>query len=151
MLRRKLPLCVILATGLLLPVFAQKETLVRVDLAYRVPGTGPTPDFSPYGTQVKLHELPADASLPPGAARPARNGTIAVGPDEKSQFRVLVTSDPAHPGDLCRLYVDANRNGNFADDGPPATAEPKQNEKTKGWWSSFDKVEVPIPYGNSNE
>src|ERR1017187_4425528 len=95
------------------PVAAQQERIVRVDLAYRSPGSGPTPNFSPYGTQVKLSDLPADVQLPEGAVRPARTGIVQVGPDQKSWIKILVATDSAHPNDLCRLYIDANRNGNF--------------------------------------
>jgi hypothetical protein len=95
------------------PVAAQQERIVRVDLAYHAPGNGPSPNFSPYGTQVKLSDLPADARLPEGAARPARTGTVQVGPDQKSWIKILAAADSAHPEDLCRLYIDANRNGDF--------------------------------------
>ena len=120
---------------------------MRVDLAYHAPGNGPKPDFSPYGTQVRLSDLPADAPLPEGAARPARTGTLQIGPDQKSWIDILATADSAHPRDLCRLYLDANRNGNFTDDGPALTAAPKLNQKTKAWWSSFNGAEMSIFYG----
>src|SRR5258706_13485646 len=108
-----------------------QERIVRVDLSYRAPGKGPTPNFSPYGTQVKLSDLPADAPLPEGAVRPAKTGTLRVGPDQRSWVAILATADAAHPQDLCRLYIDANRNGNFTDDGPALTATPSQNSKNK--------------------
>jgi thiol-disulfide isomerase/thioredoxin len=126
---------------------ARQDRLVHADLAYRAPGTGPAPNFSPYGTQVPLTDLAAGTLLPPGAVRPAKTGTIHVGPTEQSWIRVLVTADANHPADLCRLYLDRNRNGDFADDGPALTATPTQNEKTKAWWSSFAKTEFSIPYG----
>jgi thiol-disulfide isomerase/thioredoxin len=129
------------------PLAGQQERIVRVDLAYRAPGNGPKPDFSPYGTQVKLSDLPADKQLPEGAARPAKTGTLQLGPDQKSWVDIMATADSAHPQDLCRLYIDANRNGNFTDDGPGITATPKLNEKTKAWWSSFNGAEVSILYG----
>jgi thiol:disulfide interchange protein DsbD len=129
------------------PVAAQQERIVRVDLAYRAPGSGPTPNFSPYGTQVKLSDLPANAVLPDGASRPAKTGIVQVGPDQKSWIKILATADSAHPEDLCRLYIDANRNGDFTDDGPPLTANPTLNEKTKAWWSSFNGAGMSIPYG----
>src|SRR5437868_6398870 len=62
---------------------AQQEKIVRVDLAYREPGNGPTPDFSPYGTQVKLSDLPMDGRLPEGAARPASEPAL----EPRSPFR----------------------------------------------------------------
>jgi hypothetical protein len=99
------------------PVTAQQERIVRVGLAYHAPGNGPTPDFSPYGTQVGLFDLPSDAQLPEGAARPAKTGTLQVGPTQRSWVTILLTADSAHPLDLCRLYIDANRNGLFGDDG----------------------------------
>jgi hypothetical protein len=54
-------------------------------------------DFSPYGTQVKLFDLPANALLPKGAARPAKTGTVQVGPDQKAWIKILATSDSALP------------------------------------------------------
>ncbi len=39
------------------PSAAQTDRIVRVDLAYHAPGNGPMPNFSPYGTQVKLFDL----------------------------------------------------------------------------------------------
>jgi hypothetical protein len=129
------------------PVTGQQERIVRVDLAYHPPGNGPVPNFSPYGTQVRLLDLPADAELPEGAARPAKTGTLKVGPNQGSWIDILVTADSEHPVDLCRLYIDANRNGVFGDDGPALTANPKANEKTKAWWSSFNDAEISIPYG----
>jgi thiol:disulfide interchange protein DsbD len=129
------------------PMAGQPERIVQVDLAYRAPGNGPKPDFSPYGTQVKLSDLPADAQLPEGAVRPAKTGTLQAGPGQQSWIAILATADSAHPQDLCRLYIDANRNGNFTDDGPALTANPALNEKTKAWWSSFNSAELSIPYG----
>jgi thiol-disulfide isomerase/thioredoxin len=107
---------------------------------------GPRPDFSPYGTQVKLSGLPAGAPLPEGAARPAKTGTLQVGPDQRSWIKILATADSAHPRDLCRLYIDRNRNGNFSDDGPPLIARPSMDEKTKDWRCSFGGAEMSIPY-----
>jgi len=126
--------------------FGQPERLVRVDLAYQAPGSGPKPDFSPYGTQVKLSDVAPGAKLPDGAALPAKTGTVQVGPDQKSWTRILVTADSAHPRDLCRLYIDANRDGDFTNDGAPLTASPSLNEKTKAVWSSFNGAELRVPY-----
>jgi thiol-disulfide isomerase/thioredoxin len=125
---------------------AQPERLVRVDLAYQAPGNGPKPDFSPYGTQVKLSDVAASAKLPEGATRPAKTGTVQVGPDQKSWIRILVTADGTHLRDLCRLYIDANRDGDFTNDGAPLTAVPSLNEKTKAVWSSFNGAELRVPY-----
>jgi len=126
---------------------AGQEKIVHVDLAYRAPGNGPAPDFSSYGTQVKMSDLPSQTPLPEGAARPARVGTVQIGPDEKSWMKILITVDSAHPSDLCRLYIDRNRNDNFADDGPAIIAKVTQNEKTKAWWSSYPGAELSIAYG----
>jgi len=133
------------------PLSAQSERTVRVDLTYSAPGSGPAPNFSPYGTQVKLTDLPADTALPEGAARPAKTGVVQVGPGEGSWLKILATADAAHPHDLCRLYIDGNRNGNFADDGPALTANPSMNEKTKAWWSSFNHATISVPYDTGSE
>jgi thiol-disulfide isomerase/thioredoxin len=71
---------------------------------------------------------------------------MKVGPDQKSWVPVLVAADAGHPKDLCLLFVDRNRNGNFSDDGAALIATPTQNEKTRAWWSSFNKVTLLIPY-----
>jgi len=127
------------------PAAGQQERIIHVDLAYRAPGKGPKPDFSPYGTQVKLSDLPADAQLPEGAARPAKTGTLQVGPDRTPWIPILATAYSTHPRDLCRLYIDSSRKGNFT--GIAAmTANPALNEKTKAWWSSFNGAELSIPY-----
>ena len=126
---------------------AGQDATIRVPLAYAAPDTGPKPNFSPKGTQVTLTAVDDAAPLPGGAARPAKVGTLEVGPDKSAWVRVLATSDAAHPQDLCRLYLDLNRNGRFDDDGPGLAAAPAQNEKTKAWWTSLNRVELPIPYG----
>ena len=130
------------------PLFAQPERIVHADLAYQAPNGGTAPNFSPYGTQVKLTDLPAGAPLPEGAARPAKTGTLQIGPGQKSWISILATADAAHPQDLCRLYIDRNRNGNFNDDGAALTAVPKQNEKTKAWWSTLNGASLSVPYDN---
>ncbi|MEO5896839.1 MAG: thioredoxin family protein [Vicinamibacterales bacterium] len=129
------------APGLL----AQEQT-IRVELVYMAPGSGPAPNFSPKGTQIQLAPVAANLMLPPDASLPAKTGVIKVGPDEHSWISLLTTADPTHPADLTRLYIDRNRNGRFDDDGPPATAVPAQNEKTKAWWTSTRAVELSIPY-----
>jgi thiol-disulfide isomerase/thioredoxin len=123
-----------------------QEQVVRVELGYKAPGSGPAPNFSPKGTQVKLADLPAGAPLPQGAFRPARTGTLEIGPTERSWVSILVSADPDHPKDLCRLFVDRNRNHSFADDGPPLTAVPSVREKTGDSWSSFATVDLTVPY-----
>jgi thiol-disulfide isomerase/thioredoxin len=120
--------------------------IIHVDLAYRAPGSGPAPNFSPKGTQVALSDVDPTMTLPAGATRPAKIGKMRIGTDEAAWIPVLATADTDHPKDLCRLFVDKNRNGNFADDPPIAPVTPSQNEKTKAWWSSFNKVELSIPY-----
>jgi thiol-disulfide isomerase/thioredoxin len=140
--------CLALLFSATRPLPAQ-EKLVQVDLAYRAPEGGPKPDFSPYGTQVKLTDLPADAPLPEGAVRPARTGILQIGPGQNAWVKILATADAAHPKDISRLYIDRNRNGNFNDDGPSLAAEPKLNDKTKAWWSSFNGAEMSVPYADA--
>jgi len=137
------------ATLLLLAAIAAnaQDRLVRVDLSYQAPGNGPAPNFSPKGTQVPLADVPAGFPLPPGAVRPAKTGLIKVGPGESSWTPVLASSDGDHPRDLCRIFLDRNRNGDFSDDGPFVTAVPSLREKTGAWWSSLSNIELSIPYG----
>src|SRR4051812_49349930 len=112
------------------PVSAQRQ-VISATLEYHAPVAGlPKPNFSPKGTQIALTPVAASAALPPGSTRPAKTGTIKVGPDAKSWIPILVTADAEHPTDLTRLFVDQNRNGNFTDDGPAMTAAPAQNAKT---------------------
>ena len=61
----------------------------------------------------------------------------------------LATATAEHPQDLCQLFIDRNRNGNFADDGPALSATPAQREKTLDWWSSVSNVELSIPYSTT--
>lgn len=123
-----------------------QPTTITVPLVYQAPGTGPKPNFSPKGTQVSLAAVAASEALPPGAARPAKRGHIQVGPSRDSWIPVLATASAAHPADLSRLFIDHNRNGNFADDGAPAVATPSQNEKTKAWWSSFNAITLQVKF-----
>ena len=123
-----------------------REQLIKVDLTYAAPGNGPAPNFGPKGTQVALKDVGPTDPLPPGAARPAKRGTIEVGPSRTSWIPVLATATTANPNDLTQLFVDRNRNGKFDDDGPALTATPSQNEKTKAWWTSINKVELSVPY-----
>jgi thiol-disulfide isomerase/thioredoxin len=139
----------VLFTAAAFTVSAQDQ-IVHVALGYGAPGKGPAPNFSPKGTQVALTDLPAGISLPKGAVRPARAGTVQVGSTRASWIPMLATADADHPADLCRIYLDRNRNGSFADDGPPLATTPTQNEKTKAWWSSFAKTELAIPYGRTS-
>jgi len=131
------------------PAFAQQ--VVRVDLQYRAPGNGPAPNFSPKGTQVPLSDVAPDATLPDGALRPAKIGTIKLGSSDRAGVRVLLTADAENPKDLCRLYLDRNRNGNFLDDGPAATAKPTPREKTGDVWTSFSRLELTVPYGRGQQ
>jgi thiol-disulfide isomerase/thioredoxin len=129
---------------------AWAQQVVRADLAYRAPATGlPAPNFSPKGMQVPLADLAATAALPEGAARPAKTGTIKIGPGEASWMRILATADAENPKDFCRIYLDRNRNGNFADEGPAITAKPTPREKTGDVWSSFSRTELAVPYGGA--
>jgi thiol-disulfide isomerase/thioredoxin len=141
---------VFLIAAVLLPgcpaaAFAQGQ-VVHAEMSYRAPGNGPAPNFSPKGTQVPLTDAAAGATLPAGALRPAKTGTIKVGPNERSWIGILVSTDPEHPKDLCRLYLDRNRNGDFTDDGPPLAAVPSVREKTGDSWSSFPRIELMVPY-----
>jgi thiol-disulfide isomerase/thioredoxin len=123
-----------------------QSNVITVPLTYHAPGNGPKPNFSPKGTQVTLTAVPASQALPPGAVRPAKRGVLQVGPARDSWIPVLATASAAHPADLNQLFVDHNRNGNFADDGPAAVAAPNQNEKTKAWWSSFNAIELRVRF-----
>jgi thiol-disulfide isomerase/thioredoxin len=124
---------------------AQPAT-ITVPLTYQAPGTGPKPNFSPKGTQVTLAAVSPTETLPAGAVRPAKRGLIQVGPARDAWIPVLATASTAHPSDLTQLFVDHNRNGNFADDGPAAVAKPAQNEKTKAWWSSFNAITLRVKF-----
>jgi thiol:disulfide interchange protein DsbD len=145
---RYLPLSFLLiAAAAATPSALIQTKAIRVDLKYQAPANGkPAPNFSPKGTQVKLTDLPAGRALPPGAVRPARSGTIEVGPAKTSWIPVLATAASECKGDLCHLYLDRNRNGNFRDDGPALVATPTQNARTKAWWTSINKVELSVPY-----
>ena len=123
-----------------------QSTVITVPLAYHAPGAGPKPNFSPKGTQVTLTPVAGDMALPSGALRPAKRGTLQVGPGRDSWIPVLVTASAAHPQDLNQLFIDRNRNGNFGDDGPAAVAVPSQNAKTKAWWSSFNGLTLQVRF-----
>jgi len=133
----------------LAPLVRGQETTVRVELGYRGKGVAgaPQPNFSPSGTQVPLVAVSDAVALPRGAVRPAKLGMIKIGPGEPSWVPILATATADHPKDLCQIFLDRNRNGTFADDGPGLTAEPAQNVKTKAWWSSINNVDLTVPYG----
>jgi thiol-disulfide isomerase/thioredoxin len=146
-MRRPLTLVLLLLTVAITPtVLNGQPSAITVPLTYHAPGTGPKPNFSPKGTQVTLAAVPADFALPTGGMRPAKKGTLQVGPARDSWIPVLVTATSAHPQDLNQLFIDKNRNGNFNDDGPAAVATPSQNEKTKAWWSSFNGIELRVRF-----
>jgi thiol-disulfide isomerase/thioredoxin len=131
-------------------VSAQTGKIIHVPLEYRAPVDGqPKPNFSMKGMQVTLKPVADGAALPAGAMRPAKIGTMLVGPDAKSAIPVLATATAEFPKDLCLLFVDRNRNGDFSDDGAALKATPTQNAKTKAWWSSMDKSELSVPYAAS--
>src|SRR6185437_3226698 len=94
-----------------------------------------------------LKDVAPDAKLPAGAVRPAKQGVMQVGPGRASWIPVLVTASAQHPRDLVQLFIDRNHNGSFTDDGPALSTAPSQNEKTRAWWSSVNKVELSITYG----
>ena len=125
---------------------AAQPAVITVPLTYHAPGTGPKPNFSPKGTQVTLTTVPQDQALPAGAVRPAKRGTLQVGPVRASWIPVLATASATHPADLTQLFIDKNRNGTFSDDGPAVEAKPTQNEKTKDWWSSFSGIELRVTF-----
>ena len=129
----------------MLGVFAQE--VLRVDLAYRAPGSGPSPNFSPKGSMVPLTDVAVHVALPDGANRPAKSGSITIGSSDRAAVPLLATADPACPKDLCRFYLDRNRNGSFADDGAALTTTPTIREKTGDAWSSFSRIELEVPYG----
>jgi thiol-disulfide isomerase/thioredoxin len=126
---------------------AGQSNVITVPLTYQAPeGKGPKPNFSPKGTQVALKSVGRNEVLPRGAIRPAKTGVLQVGPERRSWIPVLATASEAYPSDLTQLYIDANRNGNFADDDLPVTTKPSQNEKTKAWWSSFNSIELTVAF-----
>jgi thiol-disulfide isomerase/thioredoxin len=127
-----------------------QERVITVPLDYHAPDAGPKPNFSPKGTQVTLTAIPASQPLPNGAVHPAKKGMLQVGPSRSSWIPVLATASEKYPSDLMQLFIDTNRNGNFSDDGPPATATPSQNEKTKAWWSSFKGTELKVGFSDPN-
>jgi len=127
-----------------------QETIVHVALAYHAPvANQPKPNFSPKGMQVPLADVAASAALPPGAVRPAKVGTMKIGPNTASYVPVMATATVDHPKDLCQLFIDRNRDGNFTNDGPAVTATPTQREKTLDWWSSMSNVELSVPYSTT--
>lgn len=129
---------------------APQEKLIHVALEYRGPATGqPKPNFSPKGMQVTLKDVAANAALPAGAVRPAKIGSMQLGLEQTAWMPVMATATAEHPKDLCQLFVDKNRNGDFSDDGAPLTATPTQREKTLDWWSSMSNVELTVPYAAS--
>jgi len=150
MTKLKMAGCMLFVAATLAAVDAQ-ERVFAVDLAYRMRGDGPAPNFSPKGTQVALTDLSGGQSLPRGAVRPARTGIIKVGPNEESWIPVLATADAAHPNDLCMIYLDRNRNQDFADDGPVLSAKVSRNEKTGAWWSSYSPTEISVPYDGGSQ
>ena len=125
---------------------AEQSNVVTVPLEYRAPGPGPTPNFSPAGTKVTLSDLPSSEPLPEGAVRPARKGVLQVGPSRDSWISVLAAASKPYSNDLTQVFVDANRNGKFTDDGPAVIAKPSQNEKTKAWWASFNGIKLGIKF-----
>ncbi|MBP8273986.1 MAG: thioredoxin family protein [Acidobacteria bacterium] len=133
----------------IVPLGAQGQ-VIRAELTYHAPVKDqPKPNFSPKGMQVTLADAPASMTLPAGAVRPAKMGKMKLGPNEAAWVPVLTTATAAFPKDLCQLFIDKNRNGNFTDDGPALTATPTQREKTLDWWSSMSNVELNVPYSTT--
>lgn len=132
------------------PTMSAQEKIVHVALAYHAPVTGqPKPNFSPKGMQVPLVDVAASATLPAGAVRPAKTGKMKLGPNDASWVPVMATATVEHPQDLCQLFIDRNRNGDFTDDGPSLKATPTQRAKTNQWWSSIEPVELSVPYSTT--
>ena len=130
------------------PPNGEPRQIIRAELAYAAPGDGrPNPNFSPKGTQIALRSVAESVTLPAGAMRPAKQGVMMVGGDKSSWIPVLATACSQRSADLCQLFIDRNRNGNFLDDGPALSSTPAQNAKTKAWWSSISKVELTVSYG----
>jgi thiol-disulfide isomerase/thioredoxin len=147
MMRTLLTPIILMATlAVTQPGLKGQTSVISVPLTYHAPDSGPKPNFSPKGTQVTLAMAPADLALPPGAVKPAKKGTLQVGPGRDSWIPILVTASATHPQDLTQLFIDKNRNGSFNDDGPAAVATPSQNEKTKAWWSSFNGIELRVRF-----
>jgi thiol-disulfide isomerase/thioredoxin len=125
--------------------------VIEIPMTYKAPAPGePAPNFSQKGMQVPLRDLPADATLPAGAARPAKIGTMKLGPTADAYVAVLAAANaamPQHPQDLTLLFLDKNRNGRFDDDGPALAAKLAQREKTNDWWSTSGPAELSVPYG----
>lgn len=127
---------------------AAARVTITAPLTFAAPEDGkPKPNFSPKGMQVPLVDVSPQMVLPAGAQRPAKQGTLTVGGSKASWIPILATACDGHPADLCQLYIDHNRNGNFGDDGAALTTTPTQNEKTKAWWSSISKVTLSLTYG----
>lgn len=148
--RRASVVAITIAAGALVaahPTAQPKEQIVRVALEYHAPVAGqPKPNFSPKGMQVPLTDVAASTPLPAGAVRPAKTGKMQLGTDQSAWIPVLAAASTEHPQDLCQLFIDRNRNGNFTDDGPGLIAVPSQREKTLEWWSSVSNVELTVPY-----
>ena len=138
------------AASSMAPTMSAQEKIVHVALAYHAPVTGqPKPNFSPKGMQVPLVDVAASATLPAGAVRPAKTGKMKLGPNDASWVPVLATAMAEHPQDLCQLFIDRNRNGDFTDDGPALKTTPTQRPKTNQWWSSIEPVELSVPYSTT--
>lgn len=121
--------------------------VITATLTYAAPIDGkPKPNFSPKGQQVPLTAAAASLKLPVGAVLPAKVGTMQLGTDPKGYTQILLTASAEYPRDLVQLWIDRNHNGDFTDDGAPLTTKPTQNEKTKAWWSTINKVEVSARY-----
>lgn len=144
---RLLALATLLPSALAAQATPAAEQLVHVPLAYHAPADGqPKPNFSPKGMQVALTPVPRAVRLPAGAVRPAKRGMLQLGTSKASWVPVLASASKEFPTDLVQLWIDRNRNGSFADDGPPLAGTPAQNAKTRAWWTSFNKVELPVRY-----
>jgi thiol-disulfide isomerase/thioredoxin len=150
MAMRTLTLLALVVIGRLLAIgpsdLAAQSQIYTVPLDYRAPAERPRPDFYPPGARVELTEVPSARALPPGAAHPARHGIVQVGPTRESWIPLLLTATADEPGMFTRLYLDMNRNGDHADDGPPAVATMERNEKTGDRWYRFEGIELRVRF-----
>jgi thiol-disulfide isomerase/thioredoxin len=124
-----------------------QSNVYTVPLSYNAPGNSPGPNFSPIGTQIPLAVVATSLALPPGAAHPAQQGMIRIGPTQESWIPVLLAASADEPGDFNRLYIDTNRNGDFSDDGPPAVARLSSREKTGDVGHHFEEIELRVRFG----
>ena len=91
---------------------------------FSTPARGPTRWRTRFATgPARPAPTAAPATLALTACAASGKGTdYQVGPGKASWIPILVTASADHPNDLVQLFVDRNRNGSFADDGPALAA-----------------------------